>query len=122
MSLTITPGEILLEDYLKPMEISAVRMARAIGVDPRIVEEILQGRRSITPEISILIGAFFGQSDTFWQGIQSECDVRKVAASKPDLKSGISPAQSMRRRAGEAQPAAEAARPAPASGDMDFTP
>ncbi len=65
MKTPITPGEILLEEYLKPMGISQNAMSRAIGVPPRAVNEIVLGKRSITPAMSIRFGAFFGQSDTF---------------------------------------------------------
>ena len=60
MDTLITPGEILLEGYLKPMGISQNAMARAIGVAPRAINEIVHGRRSITPAMSIRFGAFFG--------------------------------------------------------------
>ena len=76
MSDNITPGEILLEEYLIPMEISQNAMARAIGVAPRAINEIVHGKRSITPTMSIRFGAFFGQSEDFWHGIQIECDFR----------------------------------------------
>lgn len=58
MNEPITPGEILLEEYLKPMGISQNAMARAIGVAPRAINEIVHGRRSITPSMSIRFGAF----------------------------------------------------------------
>lgn len=76
MSPPITPGEILLEEYLEPMGISQNAMARAIGVAPRAINEIVHGKRSITPQMSIRSGAFFGQSEDFWHGIQVECDFR----------------------------------------------
>ena len=91
----ITPGEILLEEYLKPMGISQNAMARAIGVAPRAINEIVHGRRSITPAMSIRFGAFFGQSDAFWHRIQSECDFRKLAKDKKRLTDGIQPASSL---------------------------
>lgn len=78
----MTPGEILLEEYLKPMGISQNVMARAIGVTPREINEIVRGQRSITPAMSIRFGTFFGQSDQFWHGIQVECDFRKLARDK----------------------------------------
>jgi addiction module HigA family antidote len=74
MNPPITPGEILLEEYLTPMGISQNAMARAIGVARRAINEIVDGKRPITPSMSIRFGAFFGQSDTFWHGIQVECD------------------------------------------------
>ena len=88
----ITPGEILLEEYLKPLGISQNAMARAIGVPPRAVNEIVLGKRSITPTMSIRFGAFFGQSETFWHGIQCECDFRALAKDKRNLTKAITPA------------------------------
>ena len=97
MDNPITPGEILLEEYLKPMGISQNAMARAIGVSPRAINEIVHARRSITPAMSIRFGAFFGQSDEFWYGIQVECDFRKLAKDKQKLISGIRPASTLAR-------------------------
>ena len=98
VSLPITPGEILLEEYLGPMGISQNAMARAIGVSPRAVNEIVRGRRSFTPAMSIRFGAFFGQTDEFWYGIQVECDFRKLAGEKHKLISGIRPASTLVRK------------------------
>ncbi len=95
----ITPGEILLEDYLKPMSISQNAMARAIGVSPRAINEIVHGQRSITPAMSIRFGAFFGQSDEFWHGLQIECDFRALAKEKKRLTARIRPAKSLRQPA-----------------------
>ena len=95
MHTPITPGEILLEEYLKPMGISQNTMARAIGVAPRAINEIVHGRRSITPAMSIRFGAFFGQSDQFWHGIQVECDFRKLAGEKHRLTVGVQPAATL---------------------------
>ncbi len=92
MNQPITPGEILLEEYLKPMGISQRQMAGAIGVPPRAVNEIVLGKRSITPAMSIRFGAFFGQSDEFWRGIQNECDFRTLARERRELVKGITPA------------------------------
>ena len=93
----ITPGEILLEEYLKPMGISQNAMARAIGVAPRAINEIVYAKRSITPAMSIRFGAFFGQSDVFWHGIQSECEFRRLAKDKKRLTDGIRPASTISR-------------------------
>ena len=83
MTNPITPGEILVEEYLKPMGISQSEMAMAIGVAPRTIDEIVLGQRAITPAMSVRFGRFFGQSDEFWHGIQVECDARKRAPAKP---------------------------------------
>lgn len=97
MDNPITPGEILLEEYLKPMGISQNAMARAIGVAPRAINEIVHARRSITPAMSIRFGAFFDQSDEFWYGLQVECDFRKLAREKKRLTDGIRPASTLSR-------------------------
>ena len=95
MKNPITPGEILLEDYLKPMGISQNAMARAIGVPPRAINEIVLGKRSITPVMSIRFGAFFGQSDQFWHGLQVECDFRALAKERKQLTKQVRPAHQL---------------------------
>ncbi len=91
-SSSITPGEILLEEYLNPMGISQNAMARAIGVAPRAINEIIHARRAITPAMSVRFGAFFGQSQEFWHGIQVECDFRSLAKDRNKLTAHIQPA------------------------------
>jgi antitoxin HigA-1 len=95
MNPPITPGEILLEEYLKPMGISQNAMARAIGVPPRAVNEIVLGKRAITPAMSIRFGAFFGQSESFWHGLQIECDFRALAKVRPKLIRSVRPAREL---------------------------
>jgi len=92
MNSPISPGEILLEEYLRPMDISQNAMARAIGVAPRAINEIVLGKRSITPAMSIRFGAFFGQSPEFWHGIQVECDFRALAPGVKELTAKVTPA------------------------------
>jgi antitoxin HigA-1 len=95
MNPPLTPGEILLEEYLEPMGISQNAMARAIGVAPRAINEIVLGKRSITPQMSIRFGAFFGQSDDFWHGIQVECDFRALRKQAGQLIRNIRPAEAL---------------------------
>lgn len=95
MNPPITPGEILLEEYLRPMGISQNAMARAIGVSPRAINEIVLGKRSITPAMSIRFGTFFDQSDDFWYGIQVECDFRALAKKRLQLTKKIIPAREL---------------------------
>ena len=78
-----------------PMGISQNAMARAIGVPPRAINEIVLGRRGITPSMSIRFGAFFGQSEAFWHGLQVECDFRALAKKRRQLVAGIRPAQKL---------------------------
>jgi addiction module HigA family antidote len=93
--MNIIPGEILLEEYLQPMGISQNAMARAIGVPPRAINEIVLGKRSITPSMSIRFGAFFGQSEDFWHGIQVECDFRALRKEKAKLTAKIRAAEEL---------------------------
>lgn len=95
MNPPITPGEILLEEYLKPMGISQNAMARAIGVPPRTINEIVLGKRAVTPSMSIRFGAFFGQSDDFWHGLQVDCDFRVLSRQRKTLVTGIQRAASL---------------------------
>jgi addiction module HigA family antidote len=78
MKPAITPGEILLQDYLVPVGISQSALARALGISPRNINEIVLGRRSITPEMSLKLGKFFKQSAQFWFNIQTTCDFRRL--------------------------------------------
>ncbi|MCF3651525.1 HigA family addiction module antitoxin [Synoicihabitans lomoniglobus] len=95
MKTPITPGEILLEEYLRPMGISQNAMARALGVSPRAINEIVLGKRSITPAMSIRFGAFFDQSPQFWHGIQVDCDFRALATDTPRLVKAVRPASEL---------------------------
>lgn len=95
MNPPITPGEILLEEYLEPLGISQNAMARAIGVAPRAINEIVHGKRSITPQMSIRFGAFFGQSEDFWHGLQVECDFRALRGKAKELTRDIQPATAL---------------------------
>lgn len=87
----VTPGEILLEEYLIPLSISQNAVGRAIGVSPRAINEIVLGKRSITPEMSIRLGKFFGQSPEFWFRIQSNCDFRLLRKKERSLTSKVRP-------------------------------
>lgn len=70
----IHPGEILLEDFLKPMGISQYRLAKEIGVPPQRVGEIVAGRRSITADTDLRLCRFFGLSEGYWLRGQARYD------------------------------------------------
>ena len=74
----LTPGEILLEEYMKPVGLTQNAVARALGVPPRRINEIIHGKRAITLDTSLRLGRFFGQSPRFWLNIQTECDLRNA--------------------------------------------
>jgi len=71
----IHPGEVLLEEFLKPMAISQNALARALEVPPRRVNEIVLGKRSITADTALRLATFFGTSEGFWLGLQADCDL-----------------------------------------------
>ena len=68
------PGEILLEEFLKPLGISQYRLAKEIGVPQRRIGEIVSGKRSVTVDTGLRLSAFFGMSDGFWTGLQIDYD------------------------------------------------
>ncbi len=72
----VPPGEILLEEFLKPMEISQNALAREIDVSPRRVNEIVLGRRSITADTALRLGRYFDMEPEFWMNLQSRYDLR----------------------------------------------
>jgi antitoxin HigA-1 len=71
----IHPGEILLEEFLKPMEISQNKLGRELGVSPRRVNEIVNGKRSVTADTALRLSIFFGNSASFWLGLQMDYDL-----------------------------------------------
>jgi addiction module HigA family antidote len=73
----VTPGEILYEEFLAPMQISAYRLAKDTGMPPTRVSQILKGNRKITADTALRLSKYFGNSPDFWLGIQDEYDIRK---------------------------------------------
>ena len=71
----IHPGDILDEEFLRPMNITQYRLAKSIGVDARRIHSIVHGQRSITAETALLFSRFFGNSAAFWMGLQSQYDL-----------------------------------------------
>lgn len=75
----ITPGEILLEEWLKPMNISQYRLAMEIGVPPRRINEIVHGKRAITADTALRLARFFGTDGQSWLNLQSHYDMERAA-------------------------------------------
>lgn len=71
----IHPGEILLEEFLEPMSLSQYRLAKDINVSPRRINEIVQGKRSITPDTALRLSYYFGLSERFWLNLQTRYDL-----------------------------------------------
>jgi antitoxin HigA-1 len=72
----IHPGEILLEDFLKPMGITARQLAADIDVSPSRISEIINGKRPITADTALRLGLFFSMESRFWLKLQTEFDMR----------------------------------------------
>jgi len=71
----IHPGEILLEEFLQPLGISQYRLAKDIGVPPRRINEIVQGKRAISPDTALCLSRYFGLSERFWINLQTRYDL-----------------------------------------------
>ena len=71
----IHPGEVLLEEFLKPFEISQNQLGRELGVSPRRINEIIHGKRSLTADTALRLARYFGTSPEFWLGLQMDYDL-----------------------------------------------
>lgn len=80
----IHPGEILLEDFLKPMELSQYRLAHSIGVPPRRINEIVHGKRGITADTALRLGRFFDIEAQFWMNLQTRYDLETTLENLAD--------------------------------------
>lgn len=72
----ILPGEILLEEFLKPLNISAYRLSKETNMPATRISQIIKGKRRITADTALRLGKYFGTSADFWLGIQDEYDLR----------------------------------------------
>lgn len=82
--LPVHPGEILLEEFLKPMGLSQNRLALDIGVPGRRINEIVLGKRSITADTALRLARYFGVSPQFWLGLQMSYDLDLAADALAD--------------------------------------
>lgn len=80
----IHPGEILFEDFMKPMGITAQRLAADIDVSPSRISDIVNGKRPITADTALRLGLFFDMEARFWLNLQSEYDIRMASRAMED--------------------------------------
>ena len=80
----IHPGEILLEDFMKPMGITARQLAADIDVSPSRISDIVNGSRPVTADTALRLGLFFGMEPRFWLNLQSEYDMRIATRNLTD--------------------------------------
>src|SRR4030043_1194944 len=81
----VHPGEILFEEFLKPLGVSQYRLAKDINVPPRRINEIVQGKRSISADTALRLARYFGLSERFWLNLQSQYDL-EVEKDKLDMR------------------------------------
>ncbi|PPU76441.1 MULTISPECIES: HigA family addiction module antitoxin [Xanthomonas] len=85
----IHPGEILLEEFLEPLGISQNALARATGVPPRRINEIVLGKRGITADTAVRLAAALGTTERFWLGLQADYELEQAHRALGDLPSRI---------------------------------
>ncbi len=85
----ISPGEVLLEEFLIPMGISRRALARAAGVPPRRINEVVLGKRGITAETAVRLAAVLGTSERFWLGLQADHDLEEAHRALGSTISGF---------------------------------
>lgn len=83
---SIHPGEVLLEEFLKPMGISQYRLAQAIHVPPRRINEIVHGKRGISADTAIRLSRYFGTSAELWLGLQADYDLERAREEMGDVE------------------------------------
>ena len=85
----IHPGEILLEEFLKPLEVSAYRLSKETLIPQTRISEIIKGRRRITADTALRFSKFFGNSPKFWLSLQDDYDIEEIERNKGDEFKGI---------------------------------
>jgi addiction module HigA family antidote len=87
----VHPGEILLEEFLRPLVVSQYQLAKEIGVSARRVNEIVHGQRRISADTALRLARFFGTSERFWINLQSRYDLEMEKDRLGDALDGIRP-------------------------------
>ena len=90
----IHPGEVLMEDFIQPLGITQHRLAVAIGVPPRRINEIVHGKRRITADTALRLSRYFGTTDLFWINLQSRHDLEAEKDALGDSLDSIQPLRS----------------------------
>jgi len=80
----VHPGEILLEEFMKPMNVSQYKLAKELHVSSIRISEIIHGKRSITADTAIRLGRYFQMEAKFWMNLQASYDLEKVMAKSRD--------------------------------------
>lgn len=78
----IHPGEVLMEEFLRPLEITAYRLSKDLYIPQTRISQIQKGRRGITADTALRLSRYFGNSPTFWLGLQMDYDIEKESFEK----------------------------------------
>jgi antitoxin HigA-1 len=76
--ITTHPGQVLLNEFLEPLRLTQAKLARALGIPQNRVNELVRGKRGITPETALLLSDYFGNSGEFWMNLQTAHDLTKA--------------------------------------------
>ncbi len=90
----VHPGEILLEDFLKPLGISRYRLAKSIGVPQRRIDEICAGNRAVTVDTALRLACFFGTDAQSWLNLQTEYELESAESAAKRIKREVKPLKS----------------------------
>ncbi len=93
------PGEMLREDFLKPLGLTAYQLSKSLGVQQRRISEILRGQRDVSLETSLLLDKFFGLSDGYWMRLQTDYNLRKARRLLTEKISSVHPHNGTQRKA-----------------------
>lgn len=85
----IHPGEILLEEFLRPLEITAYRLSKDTEIPQTRISQIIKGKRRITADTALRLASYFGTSAKFWLGLQDDYDIEEEKKDKKDILSKI---------------------------------
>lgn len=85
------PGEVLLTEFLEPMQLSQTGLARAVGVPPRRINEIVLGKRAVTADTDLRLARYFGMSDGFFLGLQTDYELMERRRALGDALTAITP-------------------------------
>ncbi len=81
----IHPGEILLEEFLRPLEITAYRLSKDTDIPQTRISQIIKGKRKITADTALRLASYFGTTAKFWLGLQDDYDIEKEKENKKDI-------------------------------------
>lgn len=81
----IHPGEVLLEEFLTPLEISAYKLAKDLDIPQTRISQILKGKRRITADTALRLSLYFGNSPKFWLGLQDDYDIEEERTTKREI-------------------------------------